>query len=118
MSPEDLDHYIDIISSTVPAFNRQFLEEHYAMLNQASNSAPRDDYQEPHDELRKSEDELVGGENKTKVVYAEPSEMSELSHEDLSCDYDPYHLFTLDNGLAQDLYREFYQHEDQISHTG
>lgn len=36
----------------------------------------------------------------------------------LECDYDPYHLFFMDNGHGHDIYKEFYDAEDQANHTG
>lgn len=47
MSEEDLpadklDYLISVISATVPAFSRRFLEQHYEPMNHASNSATRD----------------------------------------------------------------------------
>ena len=54
------------------------------------------------------------------MLYSEPIEMAESkhTHESLQCNYDPYHLYALDNGYNQDVHKEFYDSEDRMYHTG
>lgn len=70
--------------------------------------------------MRQHEDvDTVGLMKDSGVTYSEPVEMADnFQEQDLRCDYDPYHLYALDNGYNQDLHKEFYDTEDRMYHTG
>lgn len=70
--------------------------------------------------MREHEDvDTAGLTSASGPAYSEPIEMADNAvQEDLRCDYDPYHLYALDNGYNQDLHKEFYDSEDRLYHTG
>lgn len=85
--PENMTDYLKFIGAAVPGMDEKFLEAHYAFMNQAGNSAVHQ-----HGKDGKEAPQSSGFLSETP------------NHQDLTCNYDPYHMHNIDMGLQTEIH--------------